>query len=208
MNPPTLPIQDITGLILAGGRGRRMGGADKGWVLVHGRPMIEHVVARLHPQVGALLINANRNIERYQALGYPVVADEIEGFLGPLAGALSGLRAARTPYLITVPCDSPLIPMDLVSRMAAALVRERADLAVAHDGERSHPVFLLLRTALADDIAAFLATGDRKIDRWFAHHRVAWADFRDTPEAFINVNDAGEQAELERRLARATNHVA
>jgi molybdopterin-guanine dinucleotide biosynthesis protein A len=203
MNETGIPRNEITGVILAGGRGSRMGGADKGWVMVQGQPMIEHVAARLRPQVGALVINANRNTERYAALGYPVVPDLFEGYLGPLAGMLSGMQAAATAYVVTAPCDSPLIGRDLVARLATTLNREDADIAVAHDGERSHPVFLLLRRDLADDLTTYLESGGRKIDRWFARHRVAYADFHDTPEAFMNVNDPGERAQLEERFAQA-----
>ena len=199
--PPLLPRHDITGLILAGGRGSRMGGVDKGLVPLNGRPMIEHVATRLQPQVGRLLINANRNHERYAALGFPVIPDLLGGFLGPLAGMAAGMRAATTPYVVTAPCDSPLIGIDLVARLAAALTGNHADIAVAHDGERPHPVFLLVRRDLVSDLMEFLATGGRKIDRWFARHRVAFADFRDAPEAFINVNSAGDCAALEAQLA-------
>ena len=191
----------VTGLILAGGRGSRMGGVDKGLVLLNGRPMVEHVVRRLRPQVAHLLINANRNAEQYAALGFAVVPDFRDGFLGPLAGMASGLQAATTDYVVTAPCDSPLIGNDLVARLAEAFTRERADIAVAHDGERTHPVFLLLRRSLLYDLIAFLDAGGRKIDSWFARHRVALADFRDAPEAFINVNDAEERTAIERRLA-------
>lgn len=191
----------VTGLILAGGRGSRMGGVDKGLVLLNGRPMVEHVTRRLRPQVAQLLINANRNVEQYAALGYPVIPDFRDGFLGPLAGMASGLQAATTDYVVTAPCDSPLIGNDLVARLAEAFTRERADITVAHDGERAHPVFLLLRRSLLGDLVAFLDAGGRKIDLWFARHRVALADFRDAPEAFINVNDAEERAAIERRLA-------
>ncbi len=204
-NVPTqaaLPSREtITGVILAGGRGSRMGGLDKGLVPLHGLPMVQHVARRLQPQVARLLINANRNIEQYAALGFAVVPDVHAGYLGPLAGMASGLQAATTPYVVTVPCDSPLIPADLVARLSAALVRAAADIAVAHDGERAHPVFLLLRRSLLDDLLAFLAAGGRKIDLWFARHRVAQADFRDAPEAFANVNDSAERAAIERRLA-------
>ena len=203
MNETGINRMEITGVILAGGRGSRMGGVDKGWVEVNGHPMVEHVAARLQPQVGALLINANRNTGRYAALGFPVVPDLYEGYLGPLAGMASGLQAATTRYVVTAPCDSPLIGPDLVSRLAAALQQDGADIAVAHDGERSHPVFLLLRRDLAADLVAYLESGGRKIDRWFARHRVAYADFHDTPEAFLNVNDPDERAELEYKLAQA-----
>ena len=199
INP--LSRYDISGVILAGGRGSRMGGMDKGLVALKGRPMVAHVIERLRPQVGELLINANRNTEHYATFGFPVVPDYREGYLGPLAGIASGLAAAATSYVVTVPCDSPLVGADLVARLARALVQNQADLAVAHDGERAHPVFLLLRRSLFDDLTAFIETGGRKIDRWFECHRVAYADFRDTPEAFVNVNDQEERRHVEHQLA-------
>jgi molybdopterin-guanine dinucleotide biosynthesis protein A len=198
----TQPIarEQITGVVLAGGRGTRMGGADKGLVLFDGRPMVEHVIARLRPQVGSLFINANRNRDLYASFGYPVIADLVGGYLGPLAGIAAGLSAATTPFVVTAPCDSPLVAADLVARLGDALVREDAELAVADDGERQHPVFLLLRRELLPSLLAFLDAGERKIDRWFARHRVATASFRDEPEGFVNVNDAAERAALEARL--------
>jgi molybdenum cofactor guanylyltransferase len=202
MNETGIAQNDITGLVLAGGRGSRMGGVDKGLVTLNGRLMVEHVVARLQPQVGALLINANRNRERYAALGVPVIADQAGDYLGPLAGMARGLQAASTPYVVTVPCDSPRIALDLVARLATALVDQQADLAVAHDGERTHPVFLLLNRALAGDLNDFLYGGGRKIGLWLARHRVALAHFRDNPDAFVNVNSAEERAALETQLAR------
>jgi len=203
MAPTELPVPargEITGLILAGGRGSRMGGVDKGLAILKGKPMVEHVILRLRSQVGILLISANRNLERYAAFGFPVIPDALDGYLGPLAGVASGLQAATTPYVVTAPCDSPLIGLDLVPRLALALARERADMAVAHDGERVHPVFLLLRRDLLPDLTAFLNEGERKIDLWFKRHRVAYADFRDSPEAFINVNNPEDRAELEAQL--------
>jgi molybdenum cofactor guanylyltransferase len=196
--------QEITGVVLAGGRGSRMGGEDKGLVLLDGRPMVEYVIARLRPQVGAILISANRNQARYSALGFPVVPDLLGGYQGPLAGMASALQMASTPYVVTVPCDSPLIGDDLVTRLAEALTRDSADVAVAHDGERTHPVFLLLKRSLLPSLVAFLEAGERKIDLWFARHRVALADFRDCPEAFINVNDPAEHRALEARLREAS----
>lgn len=192
--------QNITGVILAGGRGSRMGGEDKGLVVLNGRPMVEHVMARLRPQVGQVVVSANRNHDRYAALGVSVVPDLLADYQGPLAGMASALQTAQTPYLVTVPCDSPLIGPDLVARLAQALEREQADIAVAHDGERTHPVFLLLKRALLPSLLAFLDAGERKIDRWFARHRLATADFRDCPEAFVNVNDPDERRAVEARL--------
>lgn len=190
----------ITGVILAGGRGSRMGGEDKGLVLLGAEPMVVHVVRRLRPQVGEVLISANRNHERYGALGYRVVPDLLANYQGPLAGMASALQAATTPFVVTVPCDSPLFGPDLVARLAQALAREDADIAVAHDGEREHPVFLLLKRNLLPSLRNFLDAGERKIDRWFLNHRVARADFSDCPQAFINVNDPEEHRMVEARL--------
>lgn len=192
--------QSITGLVLAGGQARRMGGVDKGLVPVAGRPMIEHVLAALAPQVGPLLINANRNLERYAAYGHRVLPDTREGFLGPLAGVLSGLAVLETDYLLTAPCDSPLVAPDLAERLHAALVAHGADIGVARDAERQQPTFLLLRRGLAADLGEFLDAGGRKIDRWFERHRVAEADFSDRPECFVNVNDPGERERVEALL--------
>ena len=191
----------ITAIVLAGGRASRMGGMDKGLVELAGRPMIAHVLARLAPQVTHVLINANRNLERYAAFGWPVVPDEETGFLGPLAGLAVGLGAARTPLVLTAPCDCPLLAPDLASRLHSALENEAADIAVPFDGERLQPVFALVRCELAQSLADYLAGGDRKIDRWFGRHRLARVDFSDRPENFVNVNDPEERAALERRLA-------
>jgi molybdenum cofactor guanylyltransferase len=192
--------QSITGVVLAGGRGSRMGGEDKGLVALNGRAMVEHVIARLRPQVGQLLISANRNHARYAAFGYSVVPDLLADYQGPLAGMAAALQAATTPYVVTVPCDSPLMATDVVDRLAQALVREDAEVSVAHDGSRTHPVFLMVKRALLPSLLEFLDAGERKIDRWFARHRVALADFRDCPESFVNVNDPGEHRSLEAQL--------
>lgn len=183
----------ITGVVLAGGQARRMGGEDKGLVELGGRWMIAHVIDALRPQVETVIINANRNLERYRELGWSVIADELSGFSGPLAGMASAMAAARTPDIVTVPCDSPLLPGDLVARLTAARGRERAEIAVAHDATRMQPVFALLDTSLLGDLRAFLEAGERKIDRWYARHRLALADFADESEAFINVNTPRER---------------
>ncbi len=185
---------DITGIVLAGGQGRRMGGVDKGLVDFAGRPMAAHVIARLVPQVGALLINANQNTERYAAFGHPVVADAIGGFAGPLAGLHAGLSAARTPYVVTAPCDSPFLPVDLVARLAAALVAARATLAVARTGEQPHPVFALVDRAVLPHLTAFLESGGRKIDAWYATLDIALVPFDDEADAFRNINTRQELA--------------
>ncbi len=201
---PTLPrcATRVTGVILAGGRARRMGGRDKGLIEVGGAPMVRRVAERLALQVGAVLINANRNLPRYAELGYPVVSDVVAGYHGPLAGMASGLQAAQTPLVVTVPCDSPLLPGDLVARLCAGLGRDAA-IAVAHDGERMQPVFSLLRTELLEDLRAWLASGERKIDRWYARHPHSLVDFSDHPETFVNVNTPEDRAAVESRLAEA-----
>ncbi len=190
----------ITGIILAGGRARRMGGIDKGLIPLCGRTMIEHVLDRLAEQVGAVIINANRNIDTYAAMGYPVLPDRDDSYAGPLAGMSSGLHAADTPWCVTVPCDSPLVGNDVAIRLHAALEAAGAEIAVAHDGERAHPVVNIMASGLASSIDGFLEAGERKIDRWFDRHRWAYADFSDRPEYFINVNTEDERAAVERTL--------
>jgi len=197
-SPNRLPI---TAIILAGGRATRMGGMDKGLVELAGRPMIAHVLAALAPQVDRVLVNANRNLDRYAAFGWPVVPDEDTGFLGPLAGLAAGLRAASTPLVLTAPCDCPLLAPDLVARLYSALEQGHADIAVPFDGERLQPVFALVKRELLHSLEAYLGGGDRKIDRWFAQHRLAQADFSDRLETFVNVNDPEERAALEARLS-------
>ena len=199
--PPAAPTASVTGLVLAGGLGRRMGGEDKGLVPLAGRPMVEHVLDALRPQVASVLINANRNRERYALYGHPVVADTVEGFAGPLAGTLAALGQLPGPgYLVTVPCDAPLLAHDLVGRLLRACVDAGADLAVASDGRRQQPVFLLLHSRLAPGLEQYLAAGGRKIDAWFAGLRVAEADFSDEPDTFVNVNDPAERDRVEARL--------
>ena len=195
------PRPSITGLVLAGGRATRMGGMDKGLVELAGRPMIAHVLARLAPQVDQILVNANRNVDRYAAFGWPVVPDTDTGFLGPLAGLVAGLRASETPLVLTVPCDAPRLATDLTGRLYAALERDAAEIAVAFDGEWLQPVFMLVHRQVLASLEAFLAGGGRKIDRWFEQHRLARADFSDHKESFVNVNDPAERDALETALA-------
>jgi molybdopterin molybdotransferase len=190
----------ITGLVLAGGLARRMqnGGSsvDKGLVPFRGEPMIAHVLRRLAPQVGPLLINANRNQQAYQAFGHPVVPDSVEGFAGPLAGLHAGLQAAGTEWLVTVPCDSPFLPLDLVQRLHLAARTQGADVAVARTGSQPHPVFALVRRSLLPGLEEFLAAGERKIDRWYAPLRTVEVDFPDE-QAFSNINTLQELTALE-----------
>ena len=198
---PESPASDVvTGLVLAGGLGRRMGGVDKGLVPLAGRPMVEHVLAALRPQVREVWINANRNQDRYAAYGHPVIEDSVAGYLGPLAGVLSALQRLPAGYLLTVPCDAPLLAPDLAARMHAACLAASADLAVASDGARQHPVFLLLRAGLAPALAAYLDGGGRKIDAWSEQVRTVEVAFADQAETFVNVNDPDERARVEARL--------
>jgi molybdopterin-guanine dinucleotide biosynthesis protein A len=189
---PPLNRQSITGLILAGGMGRRMGGADKGLVEFAGRPMVAHVIERLAPQVDQILINANRNSERYAAFGYRVIADAIEGYAGPLAGLERGLAEAAHDLVVTAPCDSPFLPAVLVQRLHESMGAAGADLAVARTGDQPHPVFCLCRKSLHANLRGYLAAGGRKIDAWYAKLKVAETSFDDMPEAFSNINTRDE----------------
>jgi molybdopterin-guanine dinucleotide biosynthesis protein A len=191
MTTASIDKEQITGLILAGGKGTRMGSVDKGLQMFRGKPMVEQVLQRLQPQVGTLIINANRHLDVYKAFGVPVVPDEISGFAGPLAGLHAGLSRCETPYLVTAPCDSPFLPVDLVDKLSEALLATKADIAVALTGESAtrqrHPVFCLLSTHLKDDLADYLGKGGRKMDAWFAMHRQVEVHFTDET-AFVNMN--------------------
>ncbi|MCX7628423.1 MAG: molybdenum cofactor guanylyltransferase [Methylophilaceae bacterium] len=178
----------VTGIILAGGLGRRMGGLDKGLLPLRGKPLVAHVIDRLAPQVDELLINANRNLEDYAHYGYRVVPDAVAGYAGPLAGLQRGLSEAAHPLVVTAPCDSPYLPADLVTRLHAALEAKQADLAVAVAQGRQQPVFCLCRRTLLPHLTAFLDNGGRKIDAWYATLEVAEAPFDDCPDAFMNIN--------------------
>jgi molybdopterin-guanine dinucleotide biosynthesis protein A len=185
--------EDITGLVLAGGQGRRMGGQDKGLQMLHGRPLVAHALQALASQVNGLMISANRNLEVYRALGHPVWPDDLPDQPGPLAGLLCGLSHCPTPWLASVPCDSPCLPADLVAGLAEALHSQSADLAMVTVRARPdapaspQPVFTLLHRALADSIANSLAQGQRSVLGWARQHRVAWAEFTDV-RAFANAN--------------------
>ena len=191
----------ITGLVLAGGRGARMGGVDKGLQSHLGMPLALHAVLRIGPQVGAVMINANRNLGAYESMGAPVWPDSIPDYAGPLAGFLVGLERCETEYLATVPCDTPRFPEDLVRRLAEALASASAEIAMAatRDGDRvqTHPVFCLMHTSLLESLVRFTTGGQRKIDRWTAQHRTVEVLFEDA-EAFANANTPAELQALER----------
>lgn len=183
----------ITGVVLAGGQGRRMGTVDKGLQLLRGKPMVQWVVGRFAPQVDELLINANQNVEQYQLLGYHVIPDAIAGYAGPLAGLHRGLTEAAHPLVVTAPCDSPFLPFDLVAQLKAALDANHAELAVARTGDQLHPVFSLCRKSVLPGLTAFLEGGGRKIDAWYARLKVAEVNFSDEA-AFRNINTREELA--------------
>ena len=178
--------RDITGVILAGGRATRLGGVDKGLVTLAGRPLIEHVLARLHPQVGEICINANRERDRYAAYGHVVIDDGRDDFAGPLAGILAGLRAAHTPDILIVPVDIPALPLDLADRLKA--VRGDRPAACVHDGERLQPLCALLSVTVLETLENFLYAGGRKVHVWMQSLSPAIADYADQPDAFLNLN--------------------
>ncbi|MDP2239265.1 MAG: molybdenum cofactor guanylyltransferase MobA [Burkholderiales bacterium] len=187
----------ITGVILAGGQGRRMGGVDKGLKELRGKSMVQWVLERLAPQVAEILINANQNIDNYQRLGYRIVPDAIGGFVGPLAGLQRGLTEAKHPLVATVPCDSPFLPEDLIARLHAALDAAGADVAVAKTGSQPHPVFCLCRKSVLPGLTAFLERGGRKIDAWYADLNVTEVSFDDEAAAFSNINTESELKNFE-----------
>ena len=200
MTEMAVDIADITAVVLAGGRATRMGGTDKGLVTLNNRAMIEYVIDSLRPQAGTILINANRNLDTYRRYGYPVISDDLEGFHGPLAGIASAMRAASTGLLLVTPCDSPFLPDDLVRRLYDSMLKNRADISVAHNGKRMQPVFALMNTRLRDSLLGYLNKGERKIDLWYNQHTMISVDFADKPETFLNINTPEDIRKIESRL--------
>lgn len=197
------PRERITGVILAGGRATRMGGVDKGLVSLGGRPLTAHVLAALRPQVATILINANRNLESYAELGCRVITDTERGYPGPLGGLAAALAAAETPWVLTVPCDGPLLAADLGPRLYQALLSAGAEVATVRDSERVHPVYALVPTWLRSDVEKYLAAGERKLLSWLQSQRLAIADFSDENDHFINLNTLAERDALASRLTGA-----
>jgi molybdopterin-guanine dinucleotide biosynthesis protein A len=189
--------EQITALILAGGRGSRMGGIDKGLQTLDGEPLVQHALRRIAPQVGSVMISANRNPEVYRSYGVPVLADADTDYPGPLAGFLAGLTHCRTDWMATVPCDTPRFPEDLVATLAAAAGDARAVVAVTEEaGERQRQsVFCLLKADLHADLAAYLAEGGRKIERWLERQGCVDVLFDDA-DAFFNANTIDELRRL------------
>jgi molybdopterin-guanine dinucleotide biosynthesis protein A len=224
-----IPRTAISALILAGGRAQRMDGCDKGLVEFQDRPMICHAIALLKPQLDLIRINANRNQATYAALGlstegllegspserlpsrsskgatpYPalpfeVISDSMIDFQGPLAGIAQGLKTCPTPWMLVVPCDTPFLPLDLVERLATQAEQHKAEIAVAHDGQRMQPVVSLINRELLGSLQHYLDAGDRKIDRWYATHKLCCVDFSDQPQAFLNINSLKDMQLLENR---------
>ncbi len=183
--------QQVTGVILAGGKGRRLDGQDKGLVLYQGKALVEHVIDRIRPQVANIIINANRNQQTYKDLGYPVISDEMSNFQGPLAGIASAMKTVKTDYIITLPCDGPLLPENLVTKMLTTFNKSCPSsngIAVAHDGIRMQPVHALIPTKLINSLEEFLLSDDRKVDHWYAKHNIVLVDFSDQADAFLNIN--------------------
>ena len=197
-------MREITGLILAGGVGRRMGGVDKGLTVLRGRPLVAWVLERLAPQVGELLINANQNLERYRGFGYPVVSDEIGGFAGPLAGLHAGMKTAHGSFVLMVPCDSPFLPTDLAQRLFDALDADHADVAVAKTGAQPYPVFALARRSLRPRLTAFLEGGGRTVYAWYDSLKLIEVPFDGQEHAFTNINTTDELKALESSESPAT----
>ncbi len=188
---------NVTAVILAGGKGRRMDGKDKGLVELANRPLIEYVIDAIKPQVETIMLNANRNLDQYSRYGYPVVSDTLLDYQGPLAGFICAMKSAATSHIATLPCDGPFVPGDLVERLISSLMDNSAEIAVAHDGERMQPVYSLIPVTLSDSLDAFLESGERKIDLWYSQHRIALADFSDCPETFRNINTTEQRDRLQ-----------
>ncbi len=197
----TIQISDLTAVILAGGRGRRMGGKDKGLLEFDGRLLVEILINSLKKQLPKIVINANRNQSRYESYGYPVITDELEDFQGPLAGFASSMTVVETKYILTLPCDGPLLADDFVERFVETQDATGATICVAHDGERLQPVYALIDTRLLASLELFLQSGERKIDRWYAQHAYVQVDFSDQQAMFQNINTPEDRQRMSQTKA-------
>lgn len=195
----------FSAIILSGGRATRMNGVNKGLVLLQNKPLIAHVIARLKPQVDEIFINANREIDQYQTFGLPVLQDEnnefIGTYIGPLAGFELGLKHAKYEYVLTVPCDSPLLPYNLAQRLYDGMAESRANIAVASSDGNTHPVFCLMKKGVLPSLQAYIESGERKVSTWQKSQKYIEVDFSDSSEAFVNLNTFEDLAELETKLA-------
>ena len=180
------------GLILAGGRGRRMGGLDKGLQIYLGRPLITHVLEAMRPVVGEVLISANRHLGDYQGLGYPVLEDLYADFEGPLAGLLSAMQHTKSPFLLVVPCDTPRLSTEALRRLISVYQTGQYDLVIPHDGERLQPLVMVVGTHLKMSLTHYLHQGERRVDAWAHQHALAVVDYSDCPELFLNINTIAE----------------
>ena len=196
----------VTGVVLAGGLARRMNNQDKGLINYKGRPMVSYAIAALNAVADQTLINANRNREQYQAFGLPVVADQTGNFDGPLAGVLTAMIYTDADILVVMPCDSPLIKAEHLQKLLAARAENNADAAVAFDGKRLHPVFLAIKTSLKSSLQDYLASGQRKVDRWLEQQKMVKVDFSNEPEIFTNINTLTELSELEDKAESTAYH--
>ena len=193
---PNKEPKDITALILAGGRGSRLNGQDKGLLKYDGKFFFEHLTHKLSPQVDRVMINANRNLETYKKTGLDVVIDPLENFQGPLAGVLAGLYACKTSWLVTVPCDGPFIDDNYVNTMRVAVEKDQSECAVAYDGSRQQPVYLMISKSLTQSLENYLRDGERKIDRWYGNLKYVEVDFSGRDKMFLNVNTPEQLASL------------
>ena len=190
----------ISSILLAGGRATRMGGVDKGLVVLQQKALTAHVIARLKSQVDEIFISANREIEIYKTFGYTVLQDTNADFIGPLAGFFLGLQNAQYDYVLTVPCDSPLLPLDLAERLLSGMAASHADIAVASSDENSHPVFCLMKKSVLPSLLAYIERGERKVSAWQKSQQLVEVDFSDCSEAFTNLNTFDDLAAVELKL--------
>ncbi len=190
----------VSAVVLAGGMGRRMNGVDKGLVELAGRPMVQYVIDTLRKNVSTVLVNANRNQSSYEVFGARVVADSIEGYQGPLAGVEAAMSVVTTNWLYTCPCDSPLQPAQLLPHIWRQVQAAGAQIGMAHDGQRSQPVFSLINVELLTSLQDYLQRGERKIDRWFESHELLQVDCSDYARGFVNINTEAEKLQIEQEL--------
>ncbi len=192
---------NITAVILAGGKGRRLDGQDKGLVLYHNKPLIEHILEKIKTQVSTVLINANRNHASYSTYGYTVIKDEMLNYQGPLAGFSTAMKNVETEYIITLPCDGPLISDDLVARLRRCLKHDPTKIAVAHDGQRLQPTYALIPISYLSDLNRFMQKGGRSIYQWYAEHTIIPCDFSDIPHIFTNINTEQQRQQMEQKMS-------
>ncbi len=197
----------ITGVILAGGMARRMGGRDKALLPLSGHYLIEYCLRKLKTQIDTIIINANRNLEIYQSMGFPVISDSRDGFAGPLAGIATAMKYCETSHIFIVPCDSPFIPSTLVERFVDICRQTKADICVAHDGNRLQPVFGLIHTRTLASLEKYLDNGHNKIDTWYKQQSMSLVDCSDIPDTFININTPQDLEQAEQRMKERQHNV-